>query len=201
VTVYYTQVPTLEMRVAASTLVIIGVVGKVVRSQVDHYDGEAFVRSTYEVTVNEVLKGMMEQRVIHVEVLGGEAEKAVTPLSLPMQIGASLVLMLVPQDDDAFVPYFTSAFLLNSDGQISLGSQAAETLSSEVAPIKGDNITLETLRALIKTVFEMESATTKAAESVMTGQALPPVLEMPQGFNGGGEPSEPQAYEQNSSSN
>lgn len=201
-TTYYTQVPTLEMRVAASHLIIIGVVGKIVGTQVDYYDHEPFVRSTYEVTVQEVLKGALEQKVIRVEVMGGEWEKVATPLRAPMHENTSLVLMLVPQAGaDAFVPYFSSAFPLNPDGQIVLGPDAAETLSSQVTPIKGETISLETLHVLIKTVSEAEAAEAKAAETVMAGKALPPVLEMPQGFDGGGEPAAPQAGEQHKSPN
>lgn len=186
-TTYYMQVPTLEMRVAASPLIVIGVVGKVVGSRVDYYDHESFVRSIYEVTVHEVLKGVLEHKIIQVEVMGGKSEKVATALRAPMHEGASLVLMLVPEAEAyTFVPYFDSAFPFNTEKQIALGPQAAETLSSKIAPIKGDSITLDMLRVLIKTVSEAE-----AAEAVMTDKVLPPVLERPQGFNGGGEPSEP----------
>lgn len=201
-TTYYTQVPTLEMRVAASPLIVIGVVGKVVGSQVDYYDHEPFVRSTFEVTVHKVLKGVLEQQIIRVEVMGGESDKAATPQRVPMPLGASLVLMLVPQGDDyEFVPYFGSAFSINAEGEIALGPQAIATLSSKMTPITSENITLDTLRMFIETVSEIEAAERKAAESVMTGQALPPILEIPQGLNGGGEPSEPQADEQHKSAN
>lgn len=196
-TTYYTQIPTLEMRVAATPLIVIGVVGKVVSSQVDYYDHEPFVRSTYEVTVHEVLKGTLEPTVIRIEVMGGESEKVSTPLRVPMHEGTSLVLMLVPEADAyTFVPYFNSVFPLNAERQIVLGPQAIETLSSKIAPIKGESITLDMLRVLIKTVSEAEAAETKAAELVITDKALPPVLEIPQGFNGGGESSEPQRDEQ-----
>lgn len=201
-TTYYTQVPTLEMRVTASTLIIIGTAGKVVGTQIDYYDHEPFVRTTYEVTVQEVLKGVLEQRVIRVEVMGGESKKGATPLHTPIYEGGLLVLILVPQaGSDAFVPYFKSAFPLNPDGQIALGPQAAETLSSQVAPINGESISLDVLRVLVTTVAEREAAEAKAAERAMAGQALPPVLEMPLGLHGGGEPSAPQAGEQHKSSN
>jgi hypothetical protein len=200
-TTYYTQIPTLEMRVMACTLIIIGTVGKVVGTQVDYYEHEPFVRTTYEVTIQEVLKGALEQ-VIHVEVMGGESEGRATPLHMPMYEGSLLVLMLVSQaGSDAFVPYFNSAFPLNLDGQIALGTQAAETLSSQIAQINSESISLDLLRVLVTTVVEREATETSAAERAMAGQVLPPVLEMPLGFHGGGEPSEPQVGEQLKSSN
>lgn len=201
-TTYYTQVPTLEMRVAASAVIVIGKVGKVVSTHVDYYDHEPFVRTTYEVTMQEVLKGALEQKVIRVEVMGGESEKIATPLRTPMRENNSLILMLVPQvGTDAFVPYFSSVFPLEPKGQIILGPQAAETLSSQVAPIKGESISLDTLRVLIEVVAKAEAAERKAAETAMAGQALPPVLEMPLGFDGGGEPSVPEGGEQHKSQN
>lgn len=201
-TTYYTQVPTLEMRVAASALIVIGKVGKGVSRQVDYYGNEPFVRTTYEVTVQQVLKGALEQKVIRVEVMGGESEKIATPLRAPMRENCSLLLILVRQvGTDVFVPYFGSAFPLKPKGRIVLGPQAAETLSSQVAPIKGGSIGLDRLRVVIKAVAKAQAAERKAAETMMAGHVLPPVLEMPLGSDGGGEPSAPQAGEQRKSRN
>jgi hypothetical protein len=195
-TTYYTQIPTLEMRVTASPLIVVGTVGKAVGKRVEYYDDEAFVRTTYEVDVQEILKGATERETIQVEVLGGESGNVVTPMRAPMREGASLVLALAPLPGDApYVPYLGSAFPLDPDGRIALGPQAAETLSSQLARIEGDSITLDRLRALIETIAEVESAEARAAESEAAGRQ-PPVTEMPLGFDGGGEPSAPQAAEQ-----
>ena len=48
-TTYYTQIPTLEMRVTAAQLIVVGLVQKVTETHVDYYDREPFVRTTYEV--------------------------------------------------------------------------------------------------------------------------------------------------------
>ncbi|MFN0102835.1 MAG: hypothetical protein ACKV2U_12180 [Bryobacteraceae bacterium] len=201
-TTYYKQIPTLEMRVAASPLIVIGVVGKAVGSQVDYYDHEPFVRSTYEVAVHEVLKGVLKQKVIRVEVMGGESEKASTPSRVPMHTGSSIVLMLAAQaDENVFVPYFSSAFPLSAEGRIELGPRVADTLGGNSSQFIGENITLDSLRALIEKVGEGEDAAGKVAASMMTGEALPPVTEMPQGFSGGGESSAPGTDERDKSAN
>jgi len=195
-TTYYTQVPTLEMRVAASSVIITGTVGKIVDTQIEYYDHEPFTRTTYEVMVQEVLKGTLEHKVIRVEVMGGQTAQAAAAPQESMQEGAPLVLMLVPEEGrNTFVPYFSSAFPLVSEEQIELGPRA-ELLSSSAVSIKGGRITLDTLRRLIEAAAREEAAETKAAVAMMAGQPLPPVLEMPQGFRGGGEPSAPEIAEQ-----
>lgn len=201
-TTYYKQIPTLEMRVAAVPLIVTGTVGKVVSTLVDSYDHEPFVRTTYEVIVQKVLKGDLKQRTIQVEVPGGKSGTVVTPLGVPMREGGSFVMMLVPEAGEAsFVPYFGSAFPLQQDGQVLLGPQAAKILGSHGAGSKSKSISLSALRALIAAVAKREAAEAKAAVAAGSGQPLPPVLEMPQAFGGGGEPAAPQAGEQPKSPN
>jgi hypothetical protein len=195
-TTYYTEVQTLDMLVAASPLIVVGAVGRVVDTVVDYYNQEPFVRSTFEVTVQEVLKGEPERKVIRVEVMGGEAQDVATPLRAPMREGAALVLMLAPAGEkDAYVPYFSSAFPLDQDGQVVLGARAAERLSSQVAPIAGETLPLDALVSVIQKVNEAQAAAPKAADDEVTGKEPPPVLEMPHAAAGGGVPSAPQPME------
>lgn len=193
-TTYYTEIPTLEMRVAAARLIVVGVVGKVTGTQTDYYDHDPFVRTTYEVAVREVLKGEQKQKRIRVEVMGGKSGKVERPLAAPLREGAVLLLLLVPQPgSDAFVPYFSSAFPIEGDRQVLLGTGAAATLSSPNAPIKGNRISLEALRRLIKEVTKKAEA--EKPEPGLAGREYPPVLEVPVGFGGGGEPAAPERPE------
>jgi hypothetical protein len=194
-TSYYDQVPSLEARVSAAPVIIVGRVGERVSVQIDHYQGEPFVRSTFEVEVRDVLKGQPTARKIRVEVMGGEAENVSSPLPGQVRNGATLVLMLVSDaESDTYVPYFTSAFPVDADGTVQFGPQAANKLASATEPLRDGQISVERLRDLVATTQRRDA--TSAAEEVSTEQAdLPPapVSEMPGGVTGGGRNAAPEA--------
>jgi hypothetical protein len=196
-TTYYKEVPTLEMRVAAAPLVLTGTVGRPVATTVEHYDGEAFVRTTYEVAVGDVLKGAGVAGTILVEVTGGEAGPYATPQAAPLREGVSLALVLGERSgQEAYVPYFGSAYPLEEDGTVLLGPEAPEGLSSDRLRIDGQRIELEELRGLVARVAAAGAAAAEAAATAgsgETGRRPPPVTEMPLGVEGGGQPGAPEA--------
>jgi hypothetical protein len=198
-TTYHKEVPTLEMRVAAAPLVVTGTVGRPVATTVEHYDGEAFVRTTYEVAVAEVLKGSGVPATILVEVTGGEAGRYATPQAAPLRAGVSLALVLGARSgQDAYVPYFGSAYPLEEDGTVLLGPDAAETLASERMRIEGQRIRLDDLRGLVTRVAAARAAAAEAAATAgsgETGRRPPPVTEMPLGVVGGGQPGAPETVD------
>ncbi|OLF15976.1 hypothetical protein [Actinophytocola xanthii] len=198
-TTYYKEVPTLEMRVAAAPLVVTGTVGRPVATTVEHYDGEAFVRTTYEVMVTDVLKGSGVPGTILVEVTGGEAGRYATPQAAPLREGVSLALVLGARSgQEAYVPYFGSAYPLEDDGTILLGPEAPATLASERLRIEGQRIRLDDLRGLVGRVTAARAAAAEAAASAGSGEAdrrPPPVTEMPLGVEGGGQPGAPETLD------
>jgi hypothetical protein len=189
-TTYYKEIPTLEMRVAAARLIVVGTIGKVVSTRVDSYNHEPFVRTTYEIVVKKTLKGAAKQRLIQVEVAGGKSGAVVQSMRIPMREGDSYVMILVPQTGEKpFVPYFGSVFPVQRDGKVLLGTQTRKILSGVGA--RDGSITLAALRALIRGVERREAAEAKAAMAVSPGQELPPISEIPTAFDSGGHPAKP----------
>ncbi len=56
-TTYYNQIPPLDDRIRASELVVVGIVGNLLGTDVESYEGKDYVRSTFDVRIEQVLKG------------------------------------------------------------------------------------------------------------------------------------------------
>lgn len=77
------------------------------------------VVSTYEVMIEGVLAGEVEEDHILVRVLGGQADNVVTKPTVQLEEGERFAMFLVPDtgpetDDRVFVPYFDGAYRIEN---------------------------------------------------------------------------------------
>jgi hypothetical protein len=187
-TTYYTEIPTLSMRSRAAELVILGRVGRVIETKEEYHDGSPYVRTTFEVEVDQVLKGEPGEQRVAVEVLGGRAEKTETPMQVPVREGERMVLMLSPAAKEGVcVPYLGSAFVIE-ESRMLLGDHRAEKLGlpdEKEAPAALD---LDELRRVVE-----EAVRTQPDERpVRDLSELPPVTELPDGLQAAGQPATPE---------
>lgn len=188
-TSYYKQIPTLAMRARAATLIVVGRLGKTLRTDIEEYEGKSYLRTTYEVRVERVLKGTTREQAIAVQVLSGETTHDAAPKTWFASAGGELVLMLsegiVP---GTYVPYLGSAFPMSDTGRLELGEHATEMIDS-IGGTKVDerSVSLDTLARLIDEVVSEEVAAREQPAAVPA-----PVTEMPGGHEGGGKHSAPE---------
>jgi hypothetical protein len=191
-TSYYNQIPTLAMRARAAVLIVVGKVGRALRTDVEQHEGKSYQRTTYEVSVERVLKGKLgegtEQHTIAVQVLGGEAAHDASPKDWVAPPGAELLLMLsegiLP---GTYVPYLGSAFPISADGYLQLGDHAAEKIGL-LGATKSDGRGID-LQAVVRLVEEAVSEEAEAGEHHAVAPG--PVTEMPVGHEGGGKHATP----------
>lgn len=183
-TTYYNQVPTLNMRARAAELVIIGKVDKIIRTETETYENTTYVRTTFNVEIVESLKGKLRRKTLEVEVPGGSAESAETPMELPVREGQSLVFMLSDAGrEGVWVPYLGSVFVLEGT-IVKLGKHAAEIAETKT---KAQDISLGDLRKVLA-----EAAKDEADDATPDLSEIPPVTELPSEAVGGGQFSRPE---------
>ena len=188
-TSYYTQIPTLQERVHATQLVIVGRIGKVIETETEYHDDKAYVRTTFEVMVESVLKGKVTDQRIAVQVLGGKSEQGETPMQLPMRDGGMIVLMLAnAEKQGVFVPYLGSAFAVTPDLRVELRDVSIEKLDI-LDPIKSEkgDLSLDELKKLVNEIVERG---VQHDEPLRSEPA--PIMEMPTGHKGAGQPGVPE---------
>lgn len=194
-TSYYVQTPTLAMRAGAVELVVVARIGALQKTDVETHDGKAYVRSTFDVHIDEVLKGTPAAKHLAVQVLGGKAGDVETPMSLPLQVGDTMVLMLSgATEPGVYVPYLASAYRVEPNGHVALGARAAEVLGLHGAAAAADHgLTVEALRKLVGEVVRAQHDEEAAERAARAAGALPlPTLELPTGHDGGGRSSAPE---------
>lgn len=192
-TTYYTQVPTLRMRVQAVPLIVVGRVARTLEQETEYHDNQPWVRRTVEIEVDEVLKGRVDTTRVAVQVLASDRDGAATPMTHATQEGARVVLLLsAGEKPGVYVPYLGSAFEVTADGRVRLGAFTADQLEVAAVGASSDERTvpLEVLRTRLA-----EAAARAGGEEVDVSEGvIPPLtLEMPTGHDGGGQPSAPDA--------
>jgi hypothetical protein len=186
-TSYYNQIPTLSMRARAAVLIVVGKLGRALRTDVEQHEGKSFQRTTYEVHVERVLKGKLGDAAgkptIAVQVFGGETTHEAAPKGWVAPEGAELLLMLSEgMLPGTYVPYLGSAFPVGPDGYLQLGDHAAEKIGlAGSAKSDARGIDLEAVARLIDDVLREEKEATEHRPVVP-----PPIAEMPVGHEGGG---------------
>lgn len=183
-TTYYDQIPTLGMRVRAAELVIVGKVGTITRTDTETYGNITYVRTTFNVEIVERLKGETRRETLEVEVPGGSAESAETPMELPIREGQTLIFMLSDAGrEDVWVPYLRSAFVIEGES-VKLGKHAAEIAGTEA---RGQDISLSDLRKVLA-----EAAMNEADKATPDLSEISPVTELPSEALNGGQFSRPE---------
>ncbi|SRR6266567_617944 len=199
-TTTYTEIPTFEERVVASTLVILGRVDKVVDVTTDYTMEQPQVRTTFQVNIESVFKGRIDGHAIHVQIAGGRTDKAETAWSVHMKEGELVLLLLAPnyahRTPDVFVPYFASSYPVTSEGNVELSEDVAKQLPNLGIPVEDRRVKLTDLRRLVEaTVQRQEEQEALFAEQEPADLRKMPygeILEMPQPGLGGARSAEPE---------
>ncbi|MGH3996983.1 MAG: hypothetical protein ACRDTJ_05915 [Pseudonocardiaceae bacterium] len=121
-----------------------------------------------------------------VQVLGGRANQAETPMQLPVREGERMVLMLSEGDKEGvFVPYLGSAFVVKGS-RVELGKHAVEILAAPEGAATKSDISLEDVRSAVAQAERRQSD-----EEGSGPQEPTPIREMPTGYEGAGQPGAP----------
>ena len=191
-TSYYNQIPTLAMRARAAVLIVVGKIGRALRTDVEQHEGKSYQHTTYDVHVERVLKGKLAdasgRQTIAVQVFGGETTLEAAPKGWVAPEGAESLLMLSEgMLPGTYVPYLGSAFPVGPDGYLQLGDHAAEKIGlAGAAKSDARGIDLQAVARLIDDVVH-EEAEAAAHRTI----APAPVAEMPLGHEGGGKHAVP----------
>jgi hypothetical protein len=156
----YTGIPTFEERSVAATLVIVGRVEKVVDLTTDYVLEQPQVRTTFQVSVESVFKGEIDDRTVNVQIAGGKSDKTETPWSVLLKEGELALFMLNPnyanQSPDVFVPYFGSCYLVSSNGDVQLSDDVAKQFANQKYSIENATVKLADLHRLVDEVVKRQ---------------------------------------------
>ena len=199
-TTTYTEIPTFEERVVASTLVILGRVEKVLDVTTDYAMERPQVRTTFQVTIESVLKGKIDDQAIRVQIAGGKTDKAETPWSVRLKEGEPALLLLSPnyahRAPDVFVPYFASAYPVTPEGDVELSEEVAEQLANLDIPVKHRRARLADVRRLVEVAVgrqeEQDALLAELEPADLRKMPYREILEMPQPDLGGARSAAPE---------
>jgi hypothetical protein len=203
-TTTYTGIPTLEERVVAATLVILGRVEKVLDVTTDYRQQEPQVRTTFRVAVDSILKGKTDAEAVEVKVAGGKTEAVETPWSVALKEGDQVLLMLSPNyadhTPDVYVPYFGSSYPVTGEGEVELSEDVSKELDQKRVPLQRGRAKLADLRRLVDDVVQRQAK----EDDLLAGQEpeeyrkLPyrEIQEMPNASPGGPLASAPERGEE-----
>lgn len=138
-------VPSLEARVLAANLIVVGNVEEGPLSAADYTTDPPGVHSQFRVTIESALRGRAAGYSVTVRVLGGQVERLQTEWTSTMREGDRVLLFLTPyyaaeREADIFVPYFRGCYPVSADGSVTPGGR--------------DRMTVEELRAFIEAVIQ-----------------------------------------------
>lgn len=178
----YDETPTFEERVKGAHLIIVGRVEKVVDERVDDTGDQPQVQTVFQVNVENVLEGQIDEASINVRVVGGSVENAETAWSVSMKEGERVLLMLAPdfgteRPKNMFVPYFSTYYPVTGRGQVKLDERTAKELARKKISVEKATAKLSEIRSLIS-----ELAQSKVKEADSLAEMEPKELrEMPYG--------------------
>ena len=147
-------------RLRATPLIVLARVADIADVLVERFDDDrAQVQTVFRLEVEEGIKGQAPGRVL-VRVVGGSSDGVETPWSARLEVGDTTLLLLAPdigpeRSDDAFVPYFRSAYRLEGD-RVLLDAEAAEDLAAEGLPVEDGSAPFVDVRALIADVVRQQ---------------------------------------------
>jgi hypothetical protein len=191
VTTHYDQVPSLEERVRASRLIVVGRVESVEllkRQQIGEIEEQQAIA---HIAIRDVLRGEAKTRRIGVRFIAPSGAKARSGVH-PFRENQRLLLLLVPDvgrdaRPNTFVAYLRGHYPLS----------AGDSFTTEPAPVsekhagsKTSRATLRKLRELIRAVEAAETADERSwarhEPQLARRPALPPITEVPQSEHGAG---------------
>lgn len=146
--------PAFPERISGASLIVTGTVKRAGGSVVEKLEDGARVLTTFDVAVTDVLKGESPSEVLAVRVVGGRTDGVETPMDAPLGEGQDVLLMLAPdvgpdRDEKAFVPYFSSVYVVTGKGRIRLNRQAAKELAEIGRPMEGESVEIKVIREII----------------------------------------------------
>jgi hypothetical protein len=150
------QVPSLEDRTLASTLIVIGTVEEGPVCMPDYSTDPPQVHSHFRVSVEEILRGRAAGDSVVVRVLGGQVDELRTEWTSTMRERDRVLLFLAPyyavdREEDTFVPYFRSCFTVSADGVVAVGGPWVKEAG---VPEQRDTMTLEGVRSFVQATLE-----------------------------------------------
>jgi hypothetical protein len=178
--------PPLIERVWGAPLIVHGRVLKRVESSVDRSGDDMITKaiyplkgepehqlqvvSVYQLKIEELLKGDLDDMVIEVRLVGGEKEDFKTDWSVRLEEETRVVLMLSPdygpnQVSSRFVPYFSTCFLVTNRGEVKLDAESVKELKTQKIPVSKSSLKLEKLRDMIQSEVKKQTEEEKKIES------------------------------------
>ena len=145
------QVPSLEDRVLASTLIVVGNVDEGPVGMPDYSTDPPQVHSHFRISVEQILRGRATSESVVVRVLGGQVDELRTEWTSTMREGERVLLFLTPyyavdREEDTFVPYFRSCFPVSAEGVVAMGESGARG--------SADTMTLDGIRSFVQAALE-----------------------------------------------
>ena len=161
---------------------VLGRIGAVVATAEEFHDGSPYLRTTFAVEIDEVLKGQRPETRVTVQVLGGRTERDRDP-----HVGARAggradgAHALRCRPGRGWVPYLGSAFVLQ-ESSVLLGDHPAEKLGIADEGEAPAALDLDELRRIVDDTLRDEAE----EPAVDNGALPPPVTEQPDGVETGG---------------
>jgi hypothetical protein len=197
-TVIYEKTPTFEERILGATLIIVGKIQKLIRTEGEYNVSDQHqLQTIYSVNVRKALKGFTNLNSVKVRVLGDRAK--ISGLAEAVE-GDRILLMLSPDygpnmKEDSFVLYFSSGYLIQGEDQVMLDESTAKELANQKIPVDDRMVKLESIHSLIITIMKRKEKQGAMLEEVEPAELrkmpYPEISELPQPTNGGGRPSSP----------
>jgi hypothetical protein len=159
-TTFSHALPTLEGRALASNLIVLGTVEEGPESVPDYSTDPPQVHSTFQVAVEDTLRGRAPGASVSVRVLGGTVEHLRTEWTCSMRMGDRVLLFLTPyyaadREDDTFVPYFRGCYPVSAEGVVMLDGRALLEAHAEAAAAgKRDTMSVEGVRTFIQAALQ-----------------------------------------------
>lgn len=183
-TTQYDQVPTLEERVRASRLIVVGRVESIEllkRQKIGEIEEQQAIA---HIEIRDVLRGEAKTRRIGVRFIASGGEKARSGIH-PFRENQRLLLLLVPDvgrdaRPNTFVAYLRGHYALSAGDTFTVESGP---VSEEHPGSKSSRLTLKKLRELIRSVEAVETAEERAwakqEPQLARRPTLPPITEVP----------------------
>ena len=159
-TTTYDEIPRFRDRIRATPLIVVARVVEIADVRVERMDEERVqVQTIFRLEVEEAIRGE-PLNTLFLRVVGGETRDAKTESSVTLVAGERAFLLLASepgreQREDAFVPYYQSAFQMDDD-HVLVDEIAAKDLAGEGLAIEDGRVVLGNLRALIADVVRQE---------------------------------------------
>jgi hypothetical protein len=183
-TTHYDQVPTLEERVRASRLIVVGRVQSIELLKRERIGEIEEQQAIAHVAIVEVLRGAPKTRRVGVRFIlsGGQQVRTGTR---PFREGQRVVLLLVPDVGRDARPNTYVAYL---QGHYAL--TAGDSFAIDTGATRSSRTTLKKLRGLIRVIAAEEAAESRSwarhEQQLVKRRVLPPITELPQPEYGSG---------------